>query len=112
MHTWSCRVLDLRAHPCPSAPRVTAEMSRQGSNGEEHPSHSPSCSQGAVLTHTGMWAAGQRSCVGEAGGDAFKNLFQAGRSKLLRACPAQLWESLFPYGAESCSDSTGVDTLT
>lgn len=103
-----------------SISRVTAEMCRQGSNGEEHPPRSPSWSGGAVLAQAGMWAAGQSSCLGEAGGDGFNNLFQAGRSKLLRAFPAQLWESLFPYwgnwwfgqNSGSCSDSTGADTLT
>lgn len=95
--TQSCKGLDLRAHPCPSATRVTAEMCRQGSNGE-HLSCSLVCwSLPAVLTHVGMWAAGQSSCVGEAGGGASNNVFRARRSKLFRACPAQLWESLFPY---------------
>lgn len=79
------------------SPQSHCEMCRQGSNGEEHPPRSPSWSHGAVLTHIGMWAAGSSSCVGEAGGDAFNNLFQAGRSKIIRACPVQLWESLFPY---------------
>lgn len=97
VHTYCCRGLDQRVCPCPSAGRVTAEMCRQGSNGEEHPPRSPSWSRGAVLAQAGMWAVGQSSCLGEAGGDGFNNLFQAGRSKLLRAFPAQLWESLFPY---------------
>lgn len=94
LHTWSCRGLDLRAHPCPSATSHCWDVQAGQQWGL---SHSPSWSCRTVLSHIGMWAAGQSRCVGEARGDASNNFFQAGRSKLLRACPAQLWESLFPY---------------